>query len=477
MAIRPKQAFIFGVVCLHILTIAARGDPPQAAADPPRATVRTVSLRDCIELSLRNRLNLLVRGMTPDLANLYVKSARGIYDPTLTFQFSRNYIDAFAQFDVKKTTPGLAYGLKDDTLSPGLTGTTPWGMTYSLAATESHWQANRYGAVADPALRFTNNWVASVGITLRQPLLKNFLTDAGRLRIELAKKDFEVSEYSVKAAVIGAVDQVIAAYYELMFAREQLVVARKALELSNQLLNQVRTKIVVGDAVKLDEIRLVSAAETAQADVYFSDGALRASENVLKQLLAENFESFTDTVFVPADSLIVVEEFLDKQQCFERAMTNRTDLLQKKIALEKMGLQVRFTRNQKLPAVDAFGSYGFQGVQPGVGFGGSPDSLSTWHHPFYSLGVVVSYPLLNTVARNNHKIAVRELELAELEMKKQQQLVLFSVDTAIELARAAYRRTMATRMARLSACGVGLARLSVPSTRQETFRPVRPKGR
>jgi len=64
--------------------------------------VRSLTLRECIALSLQNNLTLKARQLSPQIAAFEVKAAYGAFDPALTLQANRAFDNQPADYKVDK---------------------------------------------------------------------------------------------------------------------------------------------------------------------------------------------------------------------------------------------------------------------------------------------------------------------------------------------------------------------------------------
>ena len=131
-------------------------------------------------------------------------------------------------------------------------------------------------------IRFTNEYTATAGITLRQPLLRDFWIDAVRQRIWIDKKNLKISELALRQQIMNTVARVQRTYYELIFALAKVKVEEKALALANQLLAENPRRVQVGDLSPLDEKQAEAQVQGTQADLFrarqSSGGAPKQSE-------------------------------------------------------------------------------------------------------------------------------------------------------------------------------------------------------
>src|SRR5262245_1256697 len=251
------------------LTVAAT-----SAALPP--TTNSVSLQRCIELALRHNLDVQILRYGPEITGFYLKGAYGVYDPAFTFRAEHTYLNQPGQFDPQKANPDFPYDLTGDDFGPGLSGRLPSGLTYDLTALSAYRSARTdFNAVPGTAdefppsgIRHTNQYSAFAGLTLRQPLLKDFWIDPYRQKILVDKKNLKVSELALRWQIMNTVAAVQVAYYDLISASEKVRDETNFLAVARQLLSETTLRVQVGDLPPLDEKHAESQVEARQANLF-----------------------------------------------------------------------------------------------------------------------------------------------------------------------------------------------------------------
>ncbi len=109
---------------------------------------------------------------------------------------------------------------------------------------------------------------SSVSVNLSQPLLKNFLIDSTRLNIRVAKNRLKYSEQGLRQQLITSVTAVANAYYELIYAQQNVAVQQQALNLAQTQLDQDNQRVQIGTlavlSVQQDESQV--AQSQSQSD-------------------------------------------------------------------------------------------------------------------------------------------------------------------------------------------------------------------
>jgi outer membrane protein len=415
-----------------------------AAGQTNTMPVQDVSLEDCIQQALEHNLDLEIERYNPQISLYSVSASQGGYDPTFSLRGTRNYSESPGNsFDPVTGTPALGSTAYRNNFESGLGGLLPWGLNYNFYGTVG----DNYGTTL--GTNSFRNSSGTMGVTLTQPLLKNFWIDSTRLSIRVAKINLKRTEQGLRGAIISTVTAVENAYYDLIAARENVKVRVQALELADRLLAENKKRVEVGALAPLDEKQAASQVATAQADLLAAKQALASQQNALKSLLTDDYVNRHDINLAPTETLAAPVEVFNLQDSWSKGMELRPDLLQAKLDLESQGVQVKYNYNQLFPQLDAIGSYGYNSGGAGVRYmNESFQGLSDRNYANYSYGGVLSFPLSNRQARNNYKSSKASLEQILLSVKRLEQNILVEIDNAVIAAKSSYERVDATRAAR-----------------------------
>lgn len=404
---------------------------------------KAVSLQDCLQMALEHNLDLQVERYNPQLATFDLQGAYSDYDPTFSLGGTHNYSLSGGGFDQNgRPLPGSS--IDEDRFNAGIGNTlTPWGMTYSL-------QGNIREAYGSTSTRPDyDNASGSLSASVKQPVLKNFLIDATRLNIRTKKIALQQSEFKLRGVIISTVTSVELAYYDLIAARESVKVQEKAVELAAQSVRENKKRVEVGTLAPLDERQAEAQEAASRSDLLQSQRVLAAAENALKRLLTDRFSEMQPVDLIPSDPLTAPSQVFDLQLSWTRGLSQRPDLLQAKLDIERAGVELKYYRNQLFPELDLVGTYGHASGGEGIrefsqGFG----ELVGGNQPFYSVGAQLSFPLGNTGARSRYRSSKVNKEQLVLGVKKLEQDIMVQIDDAIKLAKSSFERMKATREAR-----------------------------
>jgi outer membrane protein TolC len=419
---------------LLVLVGGNSGALAQTNAPSQVSQVRTVSLQDCIQLALQHNLDLQIDRCNPQLALYTLRAAYGGYEPAFNL---------YGQHETIKSGPAL-FGTNIiggstsdiDSFRSSLAGSLPWGTTYSLQGSVNDTdQRSGLGSLISSAQ-------GSASFTVTQPLLKNFWIDSTRLSIKVAKNRIKYSELQLEQAIMSTVTTVERAYYDLIYARENVAVQEKAVELATQLVAENKKRVEVGKLAPLDEKQAESQAASSQAALIAARSSLEVQEHLVKQLVTDQYAEWANIRPVPSGTLTALRQFFDLQDSWSKGLAQRPDLLQAKLDVEKQGIQLKFSHNQLFPELDVFGTYGYNGS--GGVYSGAFYDIQQMDRPFYYFGGQITIPLGNTTARNNYKSAKVTLKQLVLTLKKLERDVMVQIDNDIKQAQSSYQQVAAT---------------------------------
>jgi len=427
-------------------------------AATPSGKTRPMSLEDCIQEGLQHNFDLQIQRYGPQISLYNLRADYGsYYDPT--FNLSGTH-----QFTMESSTNGFTsiagtttnfvlfpkVRSKQDTFNSDLGGNLPWGMEYDFVA---NLQQN-YGPYYSGTTNLNSSWVkdtqGSAEVDLTQHLLKDFWIDTSRLAIRVDKNRLKYAEQALRKQFIDSITAIENAYYELIYAQENVKVQQEALQLAQTQLDQDRQRMQIGTLAQLDVQQDEAQVATAQANLIGAQYTLVQDQNALKTLLTDVYARWYDTDIQPTATITNVPlQLFDVQDSWSRGMTMRPELLQARLDVEKQGIQLKFDRNQLFPALDLKGSYGFAGGARD--YDGTVDEIGRGDLPYYTYGAVFSLPLSSMKARNTYKSDKMTERQLLLTLKQLEQNILVQIDNAVKNAQSTYESVAATRQARIYA--------------------------
>jgi outer membrane protein TolC len=445
----PALALALAGLCSSPLSFTSR-----AQSEPPfeaTAKSRLLTVDEVIQMALTNNLDILITQYTPVVDQFALNGLFSAYDPAFSFSLSRAFNTQPGQFYLGEVFPSYTTAVNNYT--PNLSGMLPFGLSYNLTTPLSQ-QTTPF-----------SQYNATPNITLSQPILKNLWTDSTRYQIQLSRQTLRSDQLALRLQIQTTINNVKAAYYNLIAARENVEVELAAVKLAQQLADENTRKVQLGALAPLDQRQAESQVASSQADLLAAQLAQAVQENTIKSLLALHLDEWRDVTPVPVETLLALPENPDLSQCLRNALDSRPEMLQAKINVEKQHLAIKYTQNQLYPELDLKGSYGLNSV--GAMWGQTLDTLRQGADPAYSYGLALTIPLENTGARNAYRSAKASLQQVLLQLKKIETTIVMAVDNDVKTVRSDLLRVAATRKAREydeDALRAGQARLTAGST-------------
>jgi len=407
---------------------------------------QSLTLEQAVQMAVEHNLNLKIQRFVPALDQFALGAIYGsAYEPAFlasgkdTFTANPDTIIYGGQTPAQNVDNQLyQFGIGG---ANGGNALTPWGLQYSLSSSLDKSAYQTFYTNGNPYAPYTLD-TTSASLNLIQPLLKTFWIDTTRASILVAKKTIQYDECGFYLAVMTNISATEQAYYELNFAFENVRVQEDAVRLAEQLVAENRRKVQAGTLTDLDVAQSLSQLASGQAALLAAQQLVIQDENNLKALITDKYRDLYNVQLVPSEKLLAVPEMFDLEASWQTAMAKRPDLLQAKIAVERLDVNRSLQKNQLYPELDLTGSYGRAGLAGTIG--GSYSQIPGNYYPSYSYGVSLSVPLGNQAARNNYKAAQASVAQAQAIYQAQEQGILIQIQNTIEKAKSDFSQTKAT---------------------------------
>jgi len=415
-----------------------------ADAQESRQSVKSITLSECIERALANNLDIHVERFNLPIAAWGVVREQARYDPSWRFQSSY-------QGDSQPLDPEEERSLGVDTLnskqfssSTAVGGLLPLGTGYQLSASDTRFA----GTIVTNSV-----FTGQLGISLTQPLLKNFGLGVNSASIRIARKNRTIAVKNLARQVISTISDVENAYYDLVFTIENHKATLEDLNGAKTLLDENRKRAAVGFLAQLEVTQAEAGVAEREEAVILAERAIEERETALKRLISQDVSELDGVSLLPVDFPVAQMVVLDKARSIRTALEERPDFLAVKEELDRQHIAVNFTRNQLWPQIDLQGGYGLNARNGamtntvGASFSGLIDDVARADHPFWSVGVVVTVPIGNRQARSDYESAKLRAEQAVVTLKRLEQDIIVEVENAVGQVRTNLKRLDATRAA------------------------------
>jgi outer membrane protein TolC len=393
--------------------------------------------------------------------------ARGVYDPL--FALNGGWRESKVPVNSAFSGAPAGEGAPTTEVVDGgavLSQYLPTGGSLSLQAVTARGTTDGTYDLLSPAYETT------VGVQLRQPLLRNRATDAPRAAIRVADADRKRSAAELRRDVTETIAAVERAYWNLAAARAEVTVREEAVRLAEEQLAETQSRVESGAVPETEIAQPRAELERRRGELFASRETSARAETALKTLILADTDAgmWEETLAPEVDRDLTIAP-VDRGEAMERALASRPELEVARALLERRHVEHAFARNTTRPALDAVVGYDRFGIagsanaaatdaqgNPVVipadydgGWGRSWDMLGDGDFDDVRAGLVFSFPIGNDAAQADEQVARHVERQAEAEMTRARKAVRADVLDAVAALETAGQRIEAARAGREAA--------------------------
>ena len=418
----------------------------------------SLSLEDCIVKAMKNNLGVAIEVLNPELSDLAVMQAKEMFLPALSLSYSTRDTSQ-ASFSFLESATQIS-SLRNR-WSADISQLIPTGGNFSISLDGYKNETNQRLQTINP--RFGN----TLTFSFSQPLLRNFGIKTTRREIIIARNNLDISETQLKRSLQQTVYDVEFAYWALVGYIENLKVRQLSLTLAQDLLDKNKRSVEIGTLAPIEILSAQSAVASREADIIEAETQVKDSEDSLRILLnlaAEGIEE--DLKIIPMDTPDFTKHEVTFEEALHTAMENRPDLNGTRIDLKNREINLKYAKNQLLPALNLTASYwspGISGTQiiydpsnpfaPPIGTveHGASDALRDafgFTYENWTVGFTLDIPLDTVFSRANYAQAKVNMQQSQLMLQNQEQQIYLEVKSAVRAVQNNYERVQAYKVAR-----------------------------
>jgi outer membrane protein TolC len=414
------------------------------------------SIRDAILAALENSVDIELEKEIVRLAQWDLLAAQGVYDPTTSSSIGHNSNVApntfrFSGIDVN--TPSTINN----------TYTYNFGFQQLIEKTGASYQINfNNSREGNNTGNLSLNYSPSLGFEITQPLFRNLTIDQNRNQIKIRKKLLDMSDAQFRRRAIEIISDVQQAYWNLHVAIENEKIAREALALAEKQMSDNLRQLEVGTLAPINVLEAATVVESRRTQVYNNINEVARTETELKKLTVGGPGSDLWKASIITTELFEVNQYtLPLDEAIKLAMENRFEIKRYNLQKEMNQISIDFYRNQAKPQIDLVASYSLEGVGGTArnavfpsfvgGYGTSLRNLFSNDFRTWGVGINISLPLRNQVAKANLARAREEEKQTELLIRQQLQNIEAEVRIAMQAVETAKLRIESTRQQRIYA--------------------------
>jgi outer membrane protein TolC len=262
------------------------------------------------------------------------------------------------------------------------------------------------------------------------------------------------------------------AYWDLVYAINNLKAQQQSLELSQQSLKDNQKRVEIGTMAPIDIVQAQAEVASNDQGVIVADANIKQAQDNLRALILDpGTPDFWTVEFEPTDEPAFSEQPIDVDEAVRNALSKRADLLSAKNSLEQSDVNIKYYKNQVLPDINAsvnYGTFGIGGTQltpvdlalaaTGIvpsrstlaqrGYGTVLGDVFSSAYPQWSVGVQFGYPLGASTAQANLARVKLQYEEAQMQMKNVELQIATQVRAVARNVQTNQKRVQSARASR-----------------------------
>jgi outer membrane protein len=344
-----------------------------------------LSVQDAVELALENSMDIVVARYNPWFADTDILATEAgalpqgiqgedvIYstanipfltlDPTITTSLG------FADVSTPVNNPFIS-GTGTTSLTGLISHQSQYNTQYSQGFTTgttvtAAWDNTRSSS-SSPENFFNPSVQSSLTVTFQQQLLNGFGLFQNRRNITIAKNNRKLADYAFEQQAITTVTNTIIAYWELVYARENVKVEEQAVTVSTKFYGDNKKQLEIGTMAPLDVTTAESELATDRQNLIVAQTTQLQDEQVLKNAISRDPLSPTlaNVEIIPTDQPNPPEavEAATFEDAVKEAFTKRPDLLEQDMNVKNAAINTRATQYALLPTATLTAQYSSTGL-------------------------------------------------------------------------------------------------------------------
>lgn len=317
-----------------------------------------LTLREAVQIALEGNYDLHAQSLLPRIAELEIPKAKGVFDTYLTASYTHEYASELTSSQLQGTSANL---LKSRRIvsDVGLAKTVETGARVDLKLDLTRMGSNSTFLVLNPS------YETQLNLSIAQPLLKNGGLAFQRTPVRIAEYRRLTSVNQWRGAVADVVLEVEQAYWDLVFAFENLDVRQRSLDLARELLKENEARVRLGTLAPMEVLQSRTGVSLREEELLDARSLLESAQDRLKGLLQwdrapTSSRTWIQPVEAPRDPPEKEEGLLE--EALETALRSRPEFLAARKELEAKHLEIRLAENRLLPSLDLTGRIGLNGL-------------------------------------------------------------------------------------------------------------------
>ncbi|MGI8567110.1 MAG: TolC family protein [Pyrinomonadaceae bacterium] len=430
---------------------------------------RSLSMNEAIRRALENNNDIEFARNDVRLAESFLRSLQGAYDPVFEIVPQINNSVSPQQSSLGGSDQSGSVTQTDFSVGPSvLRRFETGGGQYEFFFNNNRRTTNsRFN-------NFTPVYSSNLGVSFTQPLFRDRAIDNTRRNIRIQRKRLEQTDADFRRRTVEVIAQVQRAYWDLVFAMrdEQNQIAN--LNLARENFRRIEASVVAGALAPLERAEIQTELSNRESSLLLSSQNVSIAENNLKFLILKDpLAPDWSAALVPTDQPAFNSTPVNLTDALTEARANRPEIRRLRLQQDISDIDLVYFKNQTRPRVDIQSTVSTTGLAgtPVANFdpitgnplpSNIPENLSGGYfrniRNLFGLdtrnivvGVAIQIPLRNRTAEANLTTARIEREQLAATTRAQEQSVEVEVRNAAQAVETSRRRVLSAQEARRNA--------------------------
>lgn len=379
---------------------AAVAPAPATPSDgpPSEAAARPLGIAEFVHRTVIGNASAQAGRLQAQAAAKLVDAERALYDPTVIGRARRQGVDRPRSIDERLSSLSAQADVveRSDTLQAGLRGKLPTGASFEVTHDSSRRASNLLLSTDEREYRGT------LGLTLKQPLLRGYGRDSTEADLRVAEKEQLAEQQRLVKQVLELVGDAAGTWWRLYHAQQTVAMRRASVQTALELQQEARRRVEGGFAPRIDLLEAEFAIAARQTELARAQQLVLEVQARARNLLAADGDGPLDVALsvpgTPPPWLVLdatppamAAQALERWPAWQIA----------RLRLEQEQLRLDFARRQEQPDLS---------VELGLNRNSLTDRFSSAlqgslgsAHQGWQAGVVLEMPLDNGAARSRRE--------------------------------------------------------------------------
>ena len=437
-----------------------------------------ISLQTAITTAVRNNLGIQLARLQPAINEADVIAAQAVFDALFVSNVDLTKTDEPATVPILRGIQlGTPFSASEDfRYETAVRKRFTTGGEASISTDLTRFRNLAPGIALSPDPAYTG----AIRLGLTQPLLRGFGSKVNTSTIRLAQNAEQRAIHELRADLMQLVADVDGAYWDLVFAWQNLATQQWLLEVGLEV-RDVLSRRRDFDVTPAEESDAVARVEQRKANVIKARRAIRGASDTLKVFMNDaQLTVGSEALLLTIDQMVQSPIHYNLRQSIMTAVSSRPELQLAALGIKDAEIRQYFADNARLPLLNLSAQMAYLGLDQDAS--GAYDDLLEGNFIDYVLGFEFQWPLGNRAAEAEYRKARLQRSAAVITYQQAVQNVVLQVKASLRDVIANYELIQATRSFRVAQAenlrtflvqedlrGLTPERLNLKFQRQETL--------